>query len=155
MPGSALAATGSRWKKILNARDLWNRVAKTDYNADGYLDGLIIEAADYRELLQKYRAEKTLFVFDPPYIKTMQGMYANSKYFDMVAFLELMDNVAPPFVFFSGSRSELPAYVDYLKKSRPHEWRHKFEGAVVKHRVGRVNASAAYKDNMIYNLQAV
>ena len=55
----------------------------------------------------------------------------------------------------SGSRSELPAYVDYLKKSRPHEWRHKFEGAVVKHRVGRVNASAAYKDNMIYNLQAV
>lgn len=149
---------GGDWKpleKILNALDLWSRVAKTDYNADGYLDGLIIEAADYRELLQKYRAEKTLFVFDPPYIKTMQGMYANSKYFDMVAFLELMDNVAPPFVFFSGSRSELPAYVDYLKKSRPHEWRHKFEGAVVKHRVGRVNASAAYKDNMIYNLQAV
>ena len=52
---------GGDWKpleKILNARDLWNRVAKTDYNADGYLDGLIIEAADYRELLQKYRAEK-------------------------------------------------------------------------------------------------
>ncbi|MDT9694341.1 hypothetical protein Q5762_39600, partial [Streptomyces sp. P9(2023)] len=50
---------GGDWKpleKILNARDLWSRVAKTDYNADGYLDGLIIEAADYRELLQKYRA---------------------------------------------------------------------------------------------------
>lgn len=35
-------------------------------------------------------------------------------YFGMVEFLRLMAMVRPPFVFFSGTRSELPAYLDLV-----------------------------------------
>lgn len=43
-------------------------------------------------------------------------------YFGMVEFLRLMAMVRPPFVFFSGTRSELPAYLDLVAELRLTGW---------------------------------
>ncbi|HEZ0148435.1 TPA: hypothetical protein ACLAO7_000646 [Neisseria meningitidis] len=43
-------------------------------------------------------------------------------YFGMVEFLRLMAMVRPPFVFFSGIRSELPTYLDLVAELRLTGW---------------------------------
>lgn len=43
-------------------------------------------------------------------------------YFGMVEFLRLMAMVRPPFVFFSGTRSELPTYLDLVAELRLTGW---------------------------------
>ncbi len=43
-------------------------------------------------------------------------------YFGMVEFLRLMAMVRPPFVFFSGTRSKLPTYLDLVAELRLTGW---------------------------------
>lgn len=55
---------------------LYNTVKQTDYIADGYLDGVEIVKADYRELFAQYKdVENTVFLVDPPYLSTEVGAY--------------------------------------------------------------------------------
>jgi site-specific DNA-adenine methylase len=68
-------------KYVLNYESLcretfYNDIKMTDYNADGYLDGIITESSDYREVFQKYRdAQNVVFLIDPPYLCTEVGTY--------------------------------------------------------------------------------
>lgn len=54
----------------------YNGIRKSDYDAEGYLDGLEIVSMDYRELFNMHCGNRrALFVFDPPYLSTDCGMY--------------------------------------------------------------------------------
>lgn len=62
--------------EFLAESTFYNRIVKTDYpNADGYLEGLIIECLDFEKLLQKYQdTPNCLLLLDPPYLCTAQGL---------------------------------------------------------------------------------
>lgn len=138
----------------LSNKTLYNCIRLGDFPcADDYLDGITIVNKDFEPLLLEHQNDdKALFVLDPPYVCTQQGMYANDTYFGMVEFLRLMRLVRPPFVFFSSTRSELLDYMNFVIKHKLEGWQRltDYERVVVK---SSINHSAKYEDNMIYKLR--
>ena len=130
---------------------MYNCLRRSPYpEAADYLDGLEITAESFETLLPKYTAQKnTLLILDPPYVCTQQGMYANQAYFGMIPFLTLTAMVRTPFIFFSSTRSDFLAYLDYLRQHRPQEWA-KWEGFEHVKITGGISKTVRYEDNMIY-----
>lgn len=132
-------------------KSMYHCIRQTDYpDAENYLKGLEIVSQPFQTLLPQYTAQpNTLLILDPPYVSTLQGMYANQNYFGMVQFLRLMDMVRPPFVFFSSTRSEFMDYLDFIKDNRPKEWA-VFEGLQHISYAASISKKAKYEDNMVF-----
>mgnify|MGYP001646610298 CR=1 FL=1 len=130
---------------------MYNCLRRSPYpEAADYLDGLEITNESFETLLPRYAGrENTLLVLDPPYVCTQQGNYRKAAYFGMVEFLRLMAMVRPPFVFFSSTRSEFAAYLEYLRQHRPQEWE-KWQGFEHVRITGGISKTVRYEDNMIY-----
>ncbi|PID65964.1 MAG: hypothetical protein CR977_00145 [Gammaproteobacteria bacterium] len=135
----------------LRAKTLYNTIRRTDYAlADGYLNGLTRVKRDFALLLSEHQHNpKALFILDPPYVCTTQGMYANKDYFGMVEFLRLMRLVRPPFIFFSSTRSELVDYLDFVVENNL-EGSDRLAGYQRISIDAKVNKTAKYEDNLIY-----
>ena len=135
----------------LKSKIWWNGVAQSPYaEAVDYLDGLEIRQQCFTELLPECAGQtKTLLLLDPPYVSTAQGAYANEQYFGMVQFLKLADKIKPPFVFFSSTKSELPAYVDYVCREKVGNWQ-VWAGCQQVAIKARLNYNTAYEDNMVW-----
>ena len=135
----------------LKSKIWWNGIAKSPYaDASDYLHGLEIRNQCFTTLLPEFAGQpETLLVLDPPYVSTVQGAYANEQYFSMVQFLKLADNIKPPFVFFSSTKSELPAYVDYICRAKTGNWQ-AWEGCQRVAVKAQLNYSVAYEDNMVW-----
>ena len=88
-------------------------------------------------------------MLDPPYVCTQQGNYRKAAYFGMVEFLRLMAMVRPPFVFFSSTRSELPAYLDLVAELHLPGWE-RFSGCQTLTVGSTINHSSRYDDHLIY-----
>ncbi|WP_230660411.1 hypothetical protein [Psychrobacter sp. I-STPA10] len=130
---------------------MYNTIRCSDYNlADGYLDGIEIVSLSFEKLLPTYQTSpKTLLILDPPYVSTKQGAYSLDNYFGMVQFLTLMKLVRPPYILFSSTRSEVLAYMDYLKDNDVAAWE-RLGGFDIVSQISRINQLATYEDNMIY-----
>ncbi len=138
----------------LEKMTLYNTIRRSDYpNADDYLQGLTVVHDDYATLLNAHSDNpKALFVLDPPYVCTAQGMYANDSYFGMVAFLRLMRLVRPPFVFFSSTRSEFVDYLDFVIDTRTegYDRLRDYQRIAV---ATSINSTAKYEDNLVYKFK--
>ena len=132
-------------------KTMYNRVQTTDYpEAQDYLQGVEMVSQSYRELLPQHISNpRTLLVLDPPYVCTQQGNYRKAVYFGMVEFLRLMAMVRPPFIFFSSTRSELPAYLDLVAELRLPGWE-RFAGCQTVTVGSTINHSSRYDDHLIY-----
>ena len=109
-----------------------------------------IASQSYRELLPQHIGNpRTLLVLDPPYVCTQHGNYRKAAYFGMVEFLRLMALVRPPFVFFSSTRSELPAYLDLVAELRLPGWE-RFAGSQTLTVSSTINHNSRYDDHLIY-----
>lgn len=135
----------------LLGKSLYNCLRRTDYPPAGdYLDGLEITHESYQELLPRHiYNDKCLLVLDPPYVCTEQGAYRMDGYFGMVEFLRLMRWVRPPFIFFSSTRSELIAYLDFVIETQAEGWE-RFAGYGRITVNATINSHAAYEDNLVY-----
>ena len=135
----------------LKSKIWWNGVAQSPYaEAVDYLDGLEIRQQCFTDLLPEFAGQpNTLLMLDPPYVSTTQGAYANEQYFGMVQFLKLADKIKPPFVFFSSTKSELPAYVDYVCCEKVGNWQ-AWVGCQQVAIKARLNYNVAYEDNMVW-----
>lgn len=131
--------------------DLYNVVRQSDYPPAGdYLQGLEITHESYTTLLSQYVDDpRCLLVLDPPYICTMQGAYRKAGYFGMVEFLRLMRLVRPPFIFFSSTRSELPAYLTFIMETQTAGWGRIAGYQTITAQV-TLNKNSAYEDNLVY-----
>ncbi|MDY6381399.1 MAG: hypothetical protein SPK52_02225 [Synergistales bacterium] len=57
----------------------YNKIKKTDYNADGYLEGVEVEHLDYKLLFDMYKHNPDVcFVLDPPYLSTDCSSYKSN-----------------------------------------------------------------------------
>lgn len=135
----------------LHRHEFYNTVRLSDYDtADGYLDGLEIVSESFETLMPKYYDhDKTLFILDPPYLRTKQESYGLGEYFGMVHFLKLMRLVRPPYLFFSSTKSEFLGYMDYLQEHDTKAWQR--VGGFTKFSFStHINKNSQYEDNMIY-----
>ena len=131
-------------------KTMYQCIRTSDYPlATDYLSGIQIVSQSYRDLIPKYANKpNTLLVLDPPYVCTSQGAYKTA-YFGMVEFLRLMNMVRPPFIFFSSTRSELPAYLALILEEKMSKWQN-FDGYKTISWTATLNKTASYEDNLIY-----
>lgn len=135
----------------LIGQTFYNTVRRSDYpDAQGYLDGVEITRLSYTELLPPFLEQpNTLLLLDPPYVCTRQDAYRKAGYFGMVEFLKLMAMVRPPFIFFSSTKSELPAYLELVTQEKLPGWE-KLAGYQTLSLQAHINWDAVYEDHLVY-----
>lgn len=85
----------------------YNRVRKNPHDASGYLDGLEVRHADFRELFEEFRYDRNVvFLIDPPYLSTDTKSYSNSlalsDYLDVLTL-----TISSRYIFFTSNKSHL------------------------------------------------
>ena len=95
---------------------LYNRVRLSDYNADGYLDGIEAVRCDYRDLLRQYRHfPNALFVADPPYLSTDTKTYNSETYWHLKDYLDVLGELAGlRFVYFTSEKSQILELCEWM-----------------------------------------
>lgn len=126
---------------------LYNTTKQTPYNCDGYLDGLEIVKADYRELFAQYEnTPGVVFLVDPPYLATQTGHYEN--YWCLADYLDVFATIVRhPFFYFTSNKSSVIEFFDWMDA---HGFGSPFKEAIRKEITNMVNYHAQYTDIMIY-----
>lgn len=128
---------------------LYNNIVASPYDASGYLDGLIVESCDYRELVAQYRDRPdVVFLADPPYLSTDVSTYmmswSLSDYLDVIAAL-----AGQRYIYFTSSKSSIVELCDWLGHNA--DVGNMFADASRVDIAARVNHSSSYSDIMLYN----
>lgn len=134
----------------MRKQTMYNRIKRTDYDADGYLDGVVVESCDYRELFEKYRnRDDVVFLVDPPYLSTDVSTYSMcwklSDYLDVLKVL-----VGHKYVYFTSNKSSIVELCDWLGRNK--EIGNPFIGSTRKEFNASMNYNSHYTDIMLYNV---
>ena len=98
---------------------LYNNLRASDYTCEGYLDGIEVVHADYRELFNQYKdIPGVVFLVDPPYLSTEVGVYKCrwrlSDYLDVLTLLS-----STSYFYFTSNKSSIIEPVSYTHLTLP------------------------------------
>ena len=132
----------------LSKETFYNRVRKSNYNADGYLDGLTIVRKDYKELFNDYsNKSNVLFLVDPPYLSTEAGTYTMRwklcDYLDVLSVLQGQE-----FIYFTSNKSQITELCEWIERSKL--GRNPFENTQRVEIRTNMNYNSGYIDMMFY-----
>lgn len=147
--GASLLFSG-QWAsnyKELSAEVFYNRIKQTDYNAVGYLDGLLVEHKDYKELFKDYKDNKrVLFLVDPPYLSTDCSSYKNywnlSEYLDVLKIL-----VKTKYIYFTSNKSQIIELCEWIKDNA--DIGNPFSGVEKRLQQNKLNYQGSFTDIML------
>lgn len=136
--------------EALKKETLYNCVRMSDYTAEGYLDGLIVESADYKEVFAKYRNESNvIFLVDPPYLSTEVGTYKN--YWKLKDYLDVLDVLhGTNYLYFTSNKSQIVELCEWMS-DKPALY-NPFAGSTTTTVNNHVNYSASYTDIMLHKV---
>jgi 16S rRNA G966 N2-methylase RsmD len=140
-------------KYVLNHEELcketfYSRIKMTDYNADDYLDGLVIESCDYKEVFQKYKdVPNVVFLVDPPYLCTEVGTYRMS--WGLADYLDVLTVLyGTSYVYFTSNKSSILELCEWIERNNAIG--NPFAGADKKVFNAHMNYNSTYTDIMLY-----
>ena len=147
--GTSLLFSG-QWAnnfKELSSEVFYNRVKQSDYNADGYLDGLQIEHKDYKELFNEYKDNKrVLFLIDPPYLTTDCTSYKN--YWGLSEYLEVLKIlVGTRYIYFTSNKSQIIELCKWIKENA--DIGNPFDGVEKRLQQNKLNYQGSFTDIML------
>ena len=127
---------------------LYNNVRKTDYTADGYLDGLEVVKQDYRELFERWKQiPNVCFLVDPPYLSTDSTTYTN--YWQLKDYLDVLHTLKDTnYFYFTSEKSSIVELCDWMERN--YSTANPFHGAVKKEIRTIMNFNSNYVDIMLY-----
>jgi len=133
----------------LSRETLYNKVRMTDYNADGYLEGLVIESSDYKSVFQKYKdIPEVVFVVDPPYLSTEVGTYTMGSW-RLADYLDVLTVLSwHSFVYFTSNKSSILELCEWIERNNTIG--NPFSGASKKICNTNMTYNASYMDIMLY-----
>lgn len=136
--------------KELEKETLYNCVRMSEYVTDGYLDGLTIESADYKELFDKYKGFRdVIFLVDPPYLSTEVGTYKN--YWKLKDYLDVLDVLdGTNYLYFTSNKSNIIELCEWMA-NKPALY-NPFAGSTTSTVNNSVNYSASYTDIMLHKV---
>ena len=131
----------------LKKEHFYNTIKQTDYVADGYLDGVEIVKADYRELFAQYKdTEKVVFLVDPPYLSTDATSYkCYWKLADYLDVLKVLEGHA--YIYFTSNKSQIIELIDWFCRTQFDA--NPFAGAQRCEIKSSINHQAGYTDIMM------
>ncbi len=94
---------------------LYNNVRLSDYNADGYLEGVRVVSMDYRQLHSEYKdAEKIVLLIDPPYLSTDVSTYSG-KYWKLKDYLDILRILrGENYFYFTSNKSQIIELCEWI-----------------------------------------
>jgi len=129
----------------------YNTTRRTDYTADGYLDGVVIESSDYKKVFEKYRlVPGVVFLVDPPYLCTEVRTYLMSwnlpDYLDVLTIL-----CGTSFIYFTSNKSSILELCEWIERNNAIG--NPFAGANKRIFNAQMNYNSSYTDIMLYKKQ--
>ena len=146
---SSLLFSG-KWAKNfqeLSKETMYNVVKQSDYNVDGYLDGLEIIHEDYKDLFMQYKDDRNvLFIIDPPYLSTDSVSYKNywklSDYLDVLKLLK-----GTKYIYFTSNKSQIIELCKWIKENT--SIGDPFADAEIRKQQNNLNYHATFTDIML------
>lgn len=136
--------------KQLEKETLYNCVRMSDYNTDGYLDGLTVESMDYKVLFEKYKeANNVVFLVDPPYLSTEVGTYKN--YWKLKDYLDVLDVLeGTNYLYFTSNKSNIVELCEWMA-NKPALY-NPFAGSTTSTVNNHMNYNSSFTDIMLYKV---
>ncbi len=127
---------------------LYNCVRLSDYNADGYLDGLEVVSMCYKELFLRYKdLPNVVFLVDPPYLSTDVSTYKGYwKLKDYLDVLQVLDGTK--YFYFTSNKSSIIELCEWIETKTPMS--NPFLGSTTATMNASVNYNSSYTDIMLY-----
>ncbi len=134
----------------LEKETLYNCVRMSDYNTDGYLDGLTVESMDYKILFEKYKeANNVIFLVDPPYLSTEVGTYKN--YWKLKDYLDVLDVLeGTNYLYFTSNKSNIVELCEWMA-DKPALY-NPFAGSTTSTVNNHMNYNSSFTDIMLYKV---
>jgi len=132
----------------MSKQTLYNKLRLSEYNADGYLDGIEVVKQDYRDLFRVwYPHPDVVFLVDPPYLSTDVSTY--SCYWKLGDYLDVLQVLqGTNYFYFTSNKSSILEFCRWmeinLKADNP------FHGAIKKECAQNVTHISRYTDIMLY-----
>lgn len=135
--------------KALEKQTFYNTVRKSDYSAEGYLDGVIRVSKDYKELHAQYKGlDNVIFLIDPPYLSTDCKSYSSDDYWKLGDYLDVLTTLqGSKYYYFTSNKSQVIELCQWM--SSHSSYVNPFEGSVTTTTAGNVNYSSSYTDIMV------
>ena len=130
----------------------YNRIRQSDYNAEGYLEGVEVVQCDYKELFEKYKdCSDVVFLVDPPYLHTEVGSYTMSwRLKDYLDVLMVLKDSA--YVYFTSNKSDIIELCEWIGENKVRE--NPFKEASKIEFKASVNYNSRYMDIMLFKKAA-
>ena len=134
----------------LEKETLYNCVRMSDYNVDGYLDGLTVESMDYKVLFEKYKeANNVIFLVDPPYLSTEVGTYKN--YWKLKDYLDVLDVLeGTNYLYFTSNKSNIVELCEWMS-TKPALY-NPFAGSTTSTVNNHMNYNSSFTDIMLHKV---
>ncbi|GGB83130.1 hypothetical protein GCM10007424_23940 [Flavobacterium suaedae] len=132
----------------LEKEALYNNVKKNDYVVKGYLDGLEVVRADYKELFAQYKdCDNVVFLVDPPYLSTEAGTYKN--YWKLGDYLDVLNVLkCNNYFYFTSNKSHILELCEWVETNTGGV--NPFNGATMSTTANQMSYTASYTDIMLY-----
>jgi hypothetical protein len=134
----------------LEKETLYNCIRQSDYNTDNYLDGVVVESLDYKELFSKYQ-DKTnvVFLVDPPYLSTEVGTYKN--YWKLKDYLDVLEVLnGTNYIYFTSNKSHIIELCEWMA-NKPALY-NPFAGSTTSTVNNQMNYNSSYTDIMLHKV---
>lgn len=148
---SASVLFSGKWVKTrneLSKQTMYNVMKTADYDVEGYLDGLEVVHADYREVFAMFPdKQKTLFLIDPPYLSTEVGAY--ECYWRLGDYLDVLKLlVETRYVYFTSNKSQIVELCWWLDDNAKAVG-NPFRNAEIHKRYNNLNYNSGFTDIML------
>lgn len=129
---------------------LYNNIKFSDYDSEGYLQGVERVQMDYKVLFEKFKnTENVVLLLDPPYLSTDVSSYKNVGYWKLVDYLDIINLLeGKPYFYFTSEKSQIVELATWMSENGFK--RNPFDGATTKIIHTSLNHNAKYNDIMIY-----
>ena len=129
---------------------LYNCVRMNDYNAENYLEGVVIESLDYKELFAKYQdITNVVFLVDLPYLSTEVGTYKN--YWKLKDYLDVLDVLnGTNYIYFTSNKSSIIELCEWMA-NKPALY-NPFAGSTTSTVNNQMNYNSSYTDIMLHKV---
>jgi 16S rRNA G966 N2-methylase RsmD len=127
---------------------MYNKVRLSNYNAEGYLDGVEVVSEDYQELFKQYSStDNVIFLVDPPYLSTDSSTYNSDSYWKLRDYLDVLQVLhGNDYFYFTSNKSQIVELCEWV--SSVSAAANPFNGATVTSISTNTSHNSGYTDIM-------
>lgn len=133
----------------LKSSPFYNKLRKSDYIIDGYLNGVEVVNNDYKAIYYKYKdCRNVVFLIDPPYLSTDISTY-NSKYWKLKDYLDVLILLKDTnYFYFTSNKSNMIELCEWIENNTNSP--NPFGKPKIVYRYNPVSNKSNYSDIMLH-----